>query len=51
LLPTPFEWRWLEHGSSSPWYPSVTLYRQQHIGAWQPVIDAVAADLARQRPA
>nr|WP_315398807.1 tetratricopeptide repeat protein [uncultured Duganella sp.] len=48
LLPTPFEWRWLEHGADSPWYPSATLYRQQQIGAWEPVIAAVAADLAEE---
>lgn len=42
MLPTPFEWRWLEHGAGSPWYPSATLYRQQRIGAWEPVIAAVA---------
>lgn len=45
LVQTPFEWRWLEHGSGSPWYPSAVLYRQAQRGAWQPVIEAVAADL------
>lgn len=47
MLPTPFEWRWLEHGATSPWYPSATLYRQEQIGDWTPVIDAVVVDLKK----
>nr|ACN58888.1 TPR repeat protein [uncultured bacterium BLR13] len=47
LLQTPFEWRWLEQGSGSPWYPGATLYRQSQRGDWAPVIDAVAADLGK----
>lgn len=50
LLPTPFEWRWLEQGRSSHWYPSATLYRQQQMGDWQPVIDTVSADLQQWQP-
>ena len=46
LLQTPFEWRWLEQGAGSPWYPDAVLYRQAQRGAWEPVMDAVAADLA-----
>src|SRR5471030_2343029 len=45
LLQAPFEWRWLEQGTDSPWYPSATLYRQSQRGDWAPVIDALAADL------
>ncbi|HEV7817051.1 MAG TPA: glycosyltransferase, partial [Janthinobacterium sp.] len=47
LLQTPFEWRWLERGTDSPWYPSATLYRQSQRGDWEPVIDALAADLGK----
>ena len=47
LLQAPFEWRWLEHGSASAWYSSATLYRQIQAGDWQPVIDAVTADLGK----
>jgi hypothetical protein len=50
MLPTPFEWRWLEHGSTNPWYPSATLFRQQRIGDWQPVIDEVIAALKALPP-
>ncbi|TFW18560.1 tetratricopeptide repeat protein [Duganella callida] len=45
MLPTPFEWRWFEHGAGSPWYPSATLLRQQQIGDWAPVVAAVQAGL------
>jgi tetratricopeptide (TPR) repeat protein len=45
MLPTPFEWRWLEQGETSPWYPSARLYRQQQMGDWEPVIAAIATDL------
>jgi hypothetical protein len=49
LLQAPFEWRWLEQGADSPWYPSATLYRQGQRGDWAPVIAAVAADLDELR--
>jgi hypothetical protein len=29
----------------SPWYPSARLYRQQAAGAWEPVLQALRADL------
>ncbi|WP_432378464.1 hypothetical protein [Duganella sp. P38] len=47
MLPTPFEWRWLEQGAGSPWYPSATLYRQEKIGDWSPVIARIEADLKK----
>jgi tetratricopeptide (TPR) repeat protein len=50
MLPTPFEWRWLEHGSTNPWYPGATVFRQERIGAWEPVIAAVAAALKAVPP-
>jgi len=46
LLPTIADWRWLREGSTSPWYPSVRLYRQPVMGDWNPVLAAVKADLA-----
>ena len=46
LVQRPFEWRWMEHGTATPWYPDATLYRQAQAGDWAAVIDQVAADLA-----
>ena len=40
------DWRWLRGRGDSPWYPSARLYRQGAPGAWGPVLDQVARDLA-----
>ena len=32
----------------SPWYPSLTLYRQTTHGDWAPVVAQVASDLTRR---
>jgi len=40
-------WRWLRGRSDSPWYPSLTLYRQERPGAWDGVVERVRRDLAR----
>lgn len=34
------DWRWGVSGPSTPWYPTITMYRQQRRGDWR---DAVAA--------
>jgi hypothetical protein len=39
------DWRWLPaYGKRSPFYPSLTLYRQTVEGEWQDVFERVAAD-------
>ena len=38
-------WRWLLNRSDSPWYPHMTLYRQDQPGQWQPVVQQVRQDL------
>jgi hypothetical protein len=45
LLHADADWRWLEHREDSPWYPSMRLFRQKRPGAWQPVVERVAAAL------
>jgi hypothetical protein len=40
------EWRWGLEGSTSPWYPSIRLFRQQSHNEWAPVIDEVKEALA-----
>ena len=37
------EWRWLDKGDTSPWYPTARLFRQQAVGDWRPV----AADIVK----
>ena len=38
-------WRWLDDRPDSPWYPSVTIYRQKTSGEWGEVLDLVEKDL------
>ncbi len=45
LLQKNCDWRWMKDTSTSIWYPSMTLFRQEQQGDWQPVVDAVAARL------
>ncbi|NQV32197.1 MAG: tetratricopeptide repeat protein [Phycisphaeraceae bacterium] len=47
LLPHAPDWRWLQNRSDSPWYKSVTLFRQNRPGHWEGVMQDVAARLAR----
>lgn len=45
LLPYNSDWRWLLERTDSPWYPTMQLYRQAHIGSWQNALEKVCADL------
>ena len=45
LLNADADWRWGLEGESTPWYPTVTLLRQQEPGLWQPVIERAKARL------
>lgn len=40
------DWRWLVDRDSSPWYPTVRLFRQPKYGEWPPVLDQVAKFLS-----
>jgi hypothetical protein len=47
LLPARgLDWRWLRERPDSPWYPALRLYRQATPGDWEPVVQAIEADLA-----
>lgn len=39
------DWRWMRDRTDSPWYPSMRLFRQQELGDWQRVFEAMAAEL------
>jgi len=39
------DWRWLLHRTDSPWYPSLTIYRQPSRGDWAGLFAKMAADL------
>lgn len=40
------DWRWLLHRCDSPWYPSMTLFRQSYAGDWAGVMAQVGAALS-----
>jgi hypothetical protein len=39
-------WRWMSHGETTSWYPTMKLYRQPRLDDWDSVVDRVASDLA-----
>jgi tetratricopeptide (TPR) repeat protein len=45
LVPHPPEWRSSAYGSSSPWFPGCTIYRQSITGDWSDAVNACAADI------
>jgi ADP-heptose:LPS heptosyltransferase len=48
LLSSTPDWRWLLDRIDSPWYPTVTLYRQEPPGEWGAVLERLKADLLRR---
>ena len=46
LLPFAPDWRWMLGRDKSPWYPSVTLFRQDIPGDWTGVFERVTRQLA-----
>jgi hypothetical protein len=50
LLPFSPSWRWLLNREDSPWYASVTLFRQEAPGDWSGVMRRVAARLRQSFP-
>jgi Flp pilus assembly protein TadD len=44
------EWRWGLESESSPWYPSMRIFRQREAGSWDRVIAQVADELTYFRP-
>jgi tetratricopeptide (TPR) repeat protein len=45
LLPHLSDWRWMQQIETTPWYPSVRLFRQASPGDWAGVLDRVVAEL------
>ena len=48
LVPMPAEWRWMQAGGYSPWFPECPIYRQSLQGDWGAALAALAADLERR---
>jgi hypothetical protein len=48
LLPFFADWRWMTSGDTSPWYPTMRLFRQDQPGDWEPVFNAVREALLEE---
>jgi tetratricopeptide (TPR) repeat protein len=48
LLSEPADWRWLTGRDDSPWYPTMTLFRQRRPGDWRRVFAAVEEALDQE---
>jgi tetratricopeptide (TPR) repeat protein len=44
-VPFPPEWRWMESGDTSPWFPRASVYRQAADGDWSAALARMARDL------
>jgi len=42
------DWRWMRKRKDSPWYPSMTLFRQKNPGDWTPVFNKILSELKRK---
>jgi hypothetical protein len=45
LVPYPPEWRWMEAGDESPWFPGFKVYRQPVARSWSEALARVRTDL------
>ncbi len=45
LVPAPAEWRWMQSGAESPWFPGFRIYRQSLRGDWQTALTELATAL------
>jgi tetratricopeptide (TPR) repeat protein len=41
------DWRWLDRGATTAWYPSMRLFRQATFDCWPPVFEEMALKLKR----
>jgi hypothetical protein len=49
LLSHVADWRWMLEGETTPWYPTMRLFRQTRPGDWSSVIERVAEVLSKQK--
>jgi hypothetical protein len=43
------DWRWAPEQETSPWYPTMRLFRQEQAGDWSSVMRRVAEQLGEWR--
>jgi hypothetical protein len=45
MIPKPADWRWLLEGDSTPWYPTMRIFRQPERGRWDILVEDIARSL------
>ncbi|MDR3517055.1 MAG: tetratricopeptide repeat protein [Azospirillaceae bacterium] len=45
MLGASIDWRWLHHGDTTPWYPTMQLFRPETRGYWPEVMAAIIRNL------
>jgi hypothetical protein len=45
LVPCPPDWRWMDAGRTSPWFPACRIYRQSASGDWSAALAELKSDL------
>jgi hypothetical protein len=45
-LPTAADWRWLLKREDCPWYPTMRLFRQRELGAWEELFGRISSDVS-----
>lgn len=50
MLPYAADWRWLSSRSDCPWYPNMSLYRQESRNDWAGVMTRVVAEVEKLSP-
>jgi tetratricopeptide (TPR) repeat protein len=46
MLPFASEWRWLRDAQTSPWYPSMRIFRQRRSDDWEELVARMTRELA-----
>ncbi len=50
MIPYAADWRWQMEGESSPWYPTMRLFRQPTLNDWGPTIERLREELLKLCP-
>lgn len=48
MLPYSADWRWMTEGDTTPWYPTLRLFRQEKADEWRPVIEEIRNELLKR---
>lgn len=48
LVPKLSDWRWMQEGTSTPWYKSLKLFRQNEVGSWTKVVSEIENSLQKK---